>query len=146
MKHILFILFILFTSVGFCQYKISSVDKDGNELNPPTINNTDTLSFTIAYDEKFDTYYFGVNRNHPKELSLIIEDSFYPGSPEELFNTGEALYFKLTFGTGTIYRVAIFDNPFDDEGFKGYLTDTQNEDQTIYTGQLKIQFDYYHCD
>lgn len=141
MKIPLFLILILVSSSLFGQYTIQEYDKEDNEIGTPTINLSDTLEFTIAYDELFDTYYFGIIGD-PKSMDAIYENNFID-TPEITFGNNEALYFRIAYPTGDTYRVAIFDNPFDEEGFKVYLTDLENGNYLIYRGNLKLNFNYY---
>lgn len=143
MKILLFAIHMASSGLLYGQYTIKEYDKNDNEIGSSTINEKDTLEFTIAYDELFDKYYFGIGRSDPKELDPIYENNFLD-TPEITFGNDEALYFRIAYPTGNTYRVSIFDNPFDEEGFKVYLTDLENENYLVYRGQLKLNFTYYN--
>jgi hypothetical protein len=142
MKTFLFLFLSLVSESLFGQYTIQEYNKEDNEIGTPTINQSDTLDITIAYDELFDTYYFGIIESDPKSMDAIYESNFIY-TPEITFGNNEALYFRIAYPTGNTYRVAIFDNPFDEEGFKIYLTDLENGNYLIYRGNLKLNFTYY---
>jgi hypothetical protein len=137
MKQILALYIVTLSFLGFSQYKIESFDNEGRLTDSTTGDST--FTFYIVYDQKFNSYYFGINSIDYKEYSPII--NIYKPTFEVDFKESKPIYFDIAFRYPSSYfKVSIFDNPYDDENFFVYLTNILTKKETKYSGNLKLVF------